>query len=171
MAVMTRAHEGHKLELAAEVLASCGTIRLQALGTSMLPSIWPGDILTIDHKSGHEIVPGDIVLVARQGRFFVHRLIKKDNAGWITRGDSLPHNDEPAAEDQVLGEVSLILRGTEAVVPNPRISIFNSAFAWMVCRWDSFRNFALRMHSFRQRRAQERSKPNAEKAAIVDLCG
>src|SRR5271157_1377561 len=94
--VMTEIREGHKLDLAAQVLSSGGAIRLQALGTSMLPSIWPGDVLSIEHKPGEEIVPGDIVLVARDGRFFIHRLIEKHNSGWITRGDSLPQPD-PAA--------------------------------------------------------------------------
>src|ERR1700694_5722465 len=104
MPAMTQAHEGYKLELAAEVLSSGGTIRLQALGTSMLPSIWPGDVLSIERKADEEIVPGDIVLVARQNRFFVHRLIERNNAHWITRGDALPCNDEPAEEVQVLGK-------------------------------------------------------------------
>ena len=65
MAIMTEAREAHKLDLAAEVLSAGGTIRLQALGTSMLPSIWPGDVLSIERPPGQEIVPGDIVLVAR----------------------------------------------------------------------------------------------------------
>jgi Peptidase S24-like len=153
MPAMTEAHEGYKLELAAEVLTSGHTIRLQALGTSMLPTIWPGDVLSIERRPDQEIVPGDIVLVARQNRFFVHRLIEKGNARRITRGDSLPQNDEPAAAVQVLGKVSLIVRKTGAVVPNSRVSVFGRAFAWMLCHWNSFRNITLRIHSMWQRRA------------------
>jgi Peptidase S24-like len=148
MPVMTEAHEVHKLELAAEVLAAGGTLRLQALGTSMLPSIWPGDVLSIERKAGGEMVPGDIVLVARDGRFFVHRLIGKLESGWITRGDSLPQNDEPVAEDQVLGKVSLIHRKTGVIVPGRWVSLFRRAQAWMLCRCDFLRNLALRVHSF-----------------------
>src|ERR1039458_4031331 len=102
MPIMTETLEDPKLELAAEVLSCGGVIRLQAMGTSMLPSIWPGDAVSIEHKPRHEIVPGDIVLVARHGRFFVHRLIEKRNSSWITRGDSLSQIDEPAAEVEVL---------------------------------------------------------------------
>jgi len=163
---MTEVREGHKLELATEVLAAGGTIRLQALGTSMLPSIWPGDVLSIEHKPGQEIVPGDIVLVARQSRFFVHRLIEKRNSCWITRGDSLPQNDEPATEVQVLGKVSRIHRKTGAIVPDSQVSGFGRALAWMLCHWDSFRNIALRMHSLWQRRVGEL---NAEKTAMFGL--
>jgi hypothetical protein len=153
MPITTEARASHKLDLAAEVLASGGTIRLRALGTSMLPSIWPGDILSIEHKPGQEIVPGDIVLVARQNRFFVHRLIQKQNSRWITRGDALAQNDEAAAAIQVLGKVSLIHRRNGAVVSNSRVSMFARAFSWMLCHWDLSRNITLRVHSFWQRHA------------------
>lgn len=153
---MIEPRDGHKLELATEVLVS-GGLRLQALGTSMLPAIWPGDVLSIEPKSSQEMSPGDIVLVARQGRFFVHRLIGKRNGGWITRGDSLPQNDEPAAEIQVLGKVSLIHRKTGAVVPKPQVSLFSRTLGGMLCHWDSFRSVALRTHSFWQGRAEWRT--------------
>ncbi len=122
MPVMTEARGDYKLELATEVLRSGGAIRLQALGTSMLPSVWPGDVLSIAPAPGKDIVPGDIVLVARDGRFFIHRLIQKDETHWITRGDSLAQNDPPLAEAQVLGKVSLIHRTTGDIVPKPRVS-------------------------------------------------
>jgi Peptidase S24-like len=144
---MTEAREGYKLDLAAEVLSRGGTIRLQALGSSMLPSIWSGDVVSIESKSGKEIVPGDIVLVARDGRFFIHRLIEKHNAIWITRGDSLLQDDAPVAQVQVLGKVALIHRKSGGIVPKPRVSRFGSMLAWILCRWDFFRNVALRIHS------------------------
>ena len=153
MPVMTELRESHKFDLAAEVLASGGTVRLQVLGTSMLPSIWPGDVLYIEPRSGPEILPGDIVLVARRSRFFVHRLLENHSSGWITRGDSLPQPDEPVAEPQVLGRVRLIQNKSGTIVPNRRLSFFSRVLAWMLCHCDSFRNLALRMHSFRQRHA------------------
>ncbi|HXM63074.1 MAG TPA: S24/S26 family peptidase [Terriglobales bacterium] len=152
MAVMTEAGDDHKLDLAAEVLRAGGSIRLQALGNSMLPSIWPGDVLCIEHKRGEEMVPGDVVLVARDGRFFIHRLIEKRDSGWVTRGDSLAQNDSPVVESQVLGKVSLIQRKTGVLIPSS-LSRLSRALAWMLCRWDLFRNFALRMHLLRDRHA------------------
>jgi hypothetical protein len=147
MPFTTEAHEVHKLELAAEVLGSGSAIRLQAFGTSMLPSIWPGDILHIERKAANETAPGDIVLVLRGGRFFVHRLLEKRGCEWITRGDSLPQNDPPVAEAQVLGRVSLIHRVTGVIVPKPRLSVVGRTLASLLCRWDWFRNLALRIHS------------------------
>jgi hypothetical protein len=116
----------------------------------MLPSVWPGDVLSIEPAPGKDVVPGDIVLVVRDGRFFVHRLIEKHESHWITRGDSLPQNDPPLAKAQVLGKVSLIHRKTGDIVPSSRVSPFGRTLAWMLCRWDLFRNLSLRIHSFQQ---------------------
>ncbi len=147
MPVSTEAREVQKLELAAEILGASGTIRLQALGTSMLPAIWPGEVLSIERAAANDIVPGDIVLVARDGRFFVHRLIEKRDCEWMTRGDSLPQNDPAVGEAQVLGKVSCIHRKDRVVVPRPQLSIFGRILASVFCRSDSFRGFALRAHS------------------------
>ena len=155
MAVTSEARDDLKLDLAAEVLRAGGTLRLQALGNSMLPAIWPGDVLCIERSAGDEIVPGDIVLVAGDGRFFIHRLMEKHESGWITRGDSLPQNDPPVEEVQVLGKVSTIHRKGRAVCPNGRVSPLAAVFAGMLCRWDLLRNVALRMHLLWDRRAYQ----------------
>ncbi len=147
MPVTTEAREVQKLELAAEVLGASGTIRLQALGTSMLPAIWPGDVLSIERAAANDMVPGDIVLVARDERFFVHRLIEKRDCQWITRGDSLPQNDPAVGEAQVLGRVSRIHRRNRVIVPQPRLSVLGRVFVSLLCSSDLFRSFALRVHS------------------------
>jgi signal peptidase I len=147
MPVTTEAREVQKLELASEVLGASGTIRLQALGTSMLPAIWPGDVVSIERKPADETVPGDIVLVVLDGRFFVHRLIKKRDCQWITRGDSLPQNDPAVGEAQVLGRVSRVHRRNRVIVPQPRLSVLGRILASLICWSDVFRSFALRVHS------------------------
>ena len=60
----------------AEVLRSSGSVHLGVKGASMLPEIWPGDILTISRLGAAEPLPGDIVLYGREGRLVAHRLIK-----------------------------------------------------------------------------------------------
>jgi tetratricopeptide (TPR) repeat protein len=54
-----------KLELAATLLRAGGSIRIKALGTSMLPTIWPGDILHIEGKACGELAIGDVVVVKK----------------------------------------------------------------------------------------------------------
>jgi signal peptidase I len=147
--------EDHKLSLTVEMLRRRGAVRLRAWGTSMLPALWPGDLLTIQSRDYDEVVPGDIVLVMRDNRFFVHRLIERrkvgDRCAWITRGDAMPQNDPPAAEFELMGRVTFIRRGNRTVEPSRKLSLFTSALAWMLKRWDHFRSFALRIHAVRMK--------------------
>jgi len=63
-------------ELAAEVIRSFGKLRLRANGSSMIPAVWPGDILSVHTQDAHEAQPGDIVLFGRDGRLFAHRVVE-----------------------------------------------------------------------------------------------
>jgi Peptidase S24-like len=165
MPVITEAGDDHKLELAAEVLISGHTLRLRAFGTSMLPSIWPGDILSVEPKPEQEIVAGDIVLVARRNRFFIHRLIEKQVSRWITRGDSLPHNDDPVNSSEVLGSISLIHKKNGTIVASRRRQLLNRALAWMLCHSDTFRTVALRLHSLRHQKSSAGILPAVARAS------
>jgi signal peptidase I len=143
--------EDPKLGLVAEMLRGRGTVRLKAWGVSMLPSLWPGDLLTIQSATHDEVVPGDIVLVMRDNRFRVHRLAERqqdqDYVSWITRGDAMPHNDPPVAASELLGRVSGVRRANRSFVPSRRLSPLQSALAWMLCRSNLFRNLTLRIHA------------------------
>jgi hypothetical protein len=142
-----------KLGLAAEMLRRRGTVRLELRGTSMLPCLWPGDLLTIQNAVHDEVVPGDIVLVMRDNRFFAHRVVEsrldRDCISWITRGDGVPHSDPPVAASELLGRVTGIRRANRSFVPSRRISLLQSALAWMLRRWDHFRSLALLIHTAR----------------------
>jgi len=126
----------------------------------MLPAVWPGDLLTIQSVAYDEVVPGDIVLVLRDNRFVVHRLVEKrrgqDCLSWITRGDAMPHCDPPAAASKLLGRVAGIRRANSSFVPSRRVTQLHSALAWRLCRWDRFRNLTLRIHAARLRAGSTR---------------
>ena len=145
--------EDPKLALAAEMLRRCGNVQMKAWGASMLPSLWPGDLLMIQSASHYEVVPGDIVLVVRDDRFFVHRLVETrrdaECLSWITRGDGMPNNDPPVAVSQLLGRVSGVSRGNRSFVPSREVSSLNSALGWTLCHWDRLRNLVLRIHAIR----------------------
>src|SRR5207237_3650565 len=91
--------EACKHSLAAEVLQSIGELRFRASGISMLPALWPGDCLTIRAHSIEEVQQGDIVLYARGGRFFIHRIMRKCPSGEetfrITRRGCMAEEDPP----------------------------------------------------------------------------
>jgi len=147
---MLEAREDPKLGLAAEMLRGRRTVRLRAWGTSMLPSLWPGDLLTIESAAPSEVIAGDIVLVLRDNRFFVHRIVEmrpgQDGFLWITRGDAMFHNDPPAPSE-LLGRVVGVRRANRSFVPSRRISLLDSALAWMLCRSSGLRKLSLKIRT------------------------
>jgi len=166
----TQPVDGCKTALAVQTLRAGSSIRLQVMGSSMLPSIWPGDVVTIGNVLVDEIAPGDIVVCERDDRLFVHRLMgmseSKDGIRWETRGDSLPQDDTPFFNGQLLGRVSHILRGDRVITPKRTRSILARFLSWMICHLDSARNLVLRLHALRTSRRVDssyvryRPKPN-----------
>ena len=96
----------------------------------MLPSVWPGDILTVRRRSTAELHPGQIVLCYRNQGFVAHRLVAKSGNSLITRGDSLSYVDRPFQEDEVLGAVVSVLRHGRSVDPSP--TWWYCAAAWIL---------------------------------------
>ena len=62
---MTDRRNELKGELFRETLKAFGQARLAVTGTSMLPTIWPGDVVEVRRESVAEISAGDVVLCAR----------------------------------------------------------------------------------------------------------
>jgi Peptidase S24-like len=151
MPMSLKAWEHLKLDLWAESLRGGDSVALKAWGTSMLPCVWPGDILTIRNLACEEAIPGDIVLVLQNSRVFIHRLVEKlpglNGYSWITKGDAIPQNDPAVME--LFGRVVEIRRGARTFVPSRQISRMQSATAWMLCRSDRLRNLALHIHESR----------------------
>lgn len=106
-------------ELAGEVLRSSGNLRFSATGFSMVPTIFPYDILEVDRVTPEALVPGDVVLTLREGALCAHRLIARpDGKGsqvWMTQGDALSHPDDPLREEEVLGRVTHVTRRRKCV--------------------------------------------------------
>lgn len=122
----------------------------------MLPILWPGDLLTIRSMDVEQVVPGDIVLVLRDQRFFVHRLIAikthRDCRWYVTKGDSLNSNDPPAPESHLLGRVASVRRGNRTFVPRKNISPLLSGLRLMVRHSDRFCRFVSYLHAIRIRK-------------------
>lgn len=104
-----------EMALAEEVLKSYGRLRIMARGSSMIPTIFPGDILFVERDPLARLQPGHVVLASRGGRFFAHRVARLTALGGaprvITRGDALKEDDPAFLHDEILGRVVAVVRG------------------------------------------------------------
>jgi signal peptidase I len=157
-AMMQESAQDPKLEMVAEVLHGGANVSLELHGASMLPALWPGDVLTVRPIADDELVIGDLVFVFRGGRSFVHRLIRRLKLGgcpcWITRGDAVRHEDTPLSTSQVLGRVARIRRGSRDLAPSRKLSRTQRAFAWLLWHSARINGIILRIHVFRLNLAQ-----------------
>jgi len=103
-----------KCDLARETLRTCGSLRLKTNGWSMLPLIWPGDVIVLESSQGSQVTPGDIVVFRHESRFVAHRVIERHRKAateWVvTQGDALATPDAPIRPHQIVGKVTSILR-------------------------------------------------------------
>lgn len=88
-------------------------LRFVAHGVSMLPILYPGDLLTIESFAS-EPRCGEIVLCRHTNGFRVHRIVKilgnAPDALYILRGDALTQHDPPAHRDDLLGRLTSLER-------------------------------------------------------------
>jgi signal peptidase I len=97
-------------ELVSDVARAAGEVRVKVTGTSMLPAVWPGDVVTARHCDPADLKAGDIVLHYREGKLTVHRVKHISSDSLITRGDSVPSDDPAVSPAEILGKVVSILR-------------------------------------------------------------
>ena len=103
--------ESARREVAGEVLREFGVLRFRALGGSMVPSVWPGDVLTVERFPVEDALSGDIILFSREDRWFAHRVVENKGVTLLTKGDALSCCDPPVQAVDVLGKVTRIERG------------------------------------------------------------
>jgi signal peptidase I len=122
-----------KCELASELLRMSGSLRLPTTGWSMLPTVWPGDMLVIERVSSEDVFEGDLVMFSSGRRFVAHRVVAKDRSSAgsriQTQGDAVPLPDCPVAESDLLGKVSFILRSGKCMKPTRRLRFSKRALA------------------------------------------
>lgn len=139
--------------MAAEVLQSTGKLLLRATGSSMLPTLWPGDLLSFESVPSERIRPGGIVLIEREKAFVIHRVIRSvcvdGRPQFITQGDSMPEQDSPVQASQVLGSLVSARRGSRRLVDFASISPSQKMFGWLLCHCDLLHRLALRWHAAR----------------------
>lgn len=145
--------------LAVEALRSGARVRLQVRGESMLPTLWPGDAVEIEASDIPHVTCGEIVLVGRDQRLFLHRVLTVNNDGRIvTRGDSMPRPD-PIGQ-QYLGKLVRVFRGGQIRSPGA-LTLWSRAIGQLLCHCDWARRLALKMHQRRNLATGKLAVPNA----------
>lgn len=122
--------------LAGDVVRTFGRVRLRVFGTSMVPAILPGDLISVQHAVLSEISNGEIVLYSRDGRMFAHRVVgcmqSPEGSLLIARGDRLRHNDPPISSSELLGKVVSIERDDIQWRPTLRLSGWEHMFVHLL---------------------------------------
>ena len=163
--------------LVADVLRRTGRsgtrllVRGQVHGESMLPALWPGDVVEIESCSPEEVRPGEIVLALRDSRLVTHRLVTwcKPN-GFLLRGDSVPRPDPLLPPEALLGRLVRVAEAGSgsstqtSVAAGFRFQATKSAgMKWsravglLLCHCGVARSIALKLHSWKASARQFRS--------------
>jgi signal peptidase I len=91
--------------------------RISAAGTSMLPLLWPEDVLFIKKILLGRLKINDIALIEKGGRLFAHRIIYKGKKYLVSKGDNNMVSDGKITQNNVLGLVYKIKRGKNFLSP------------------------------------------------------
>src|SRR5579884_2713128 len=141
-----------KFQLIIAALESLKHVNMKALGSSMLPSIWPGDIVLIASAGSEQFEVGAIVVIRKSAGLLIHRLIAR--AAWLTsRGDAMPQADPPVRPGDVLGKVTKVYRGMREIRIRRQLSPVHRLAALLLCHSQLLLNLTLRAANFWNRRA------------------
>jgi len=133
--------------LAVDVLRHSGHLRLGVRGESMLPALWPGDVVEVVAHSLPSIRPGEVILISREGRLYVHRFVACSGAdAFVARGDSMPHADPLYESSALLGRIEGVVRKGRAVSTPIAPRFRHRALGYLICRFSLARRLALKFH-------------------------
>ena len=137
-----------KCALAGAALRASGSLRLRVTGSSMIPSIWPGEVIAIRHCGMEQVRVGDIGVFLRYGRIFAHRVVSAQPV-LITQGDAVPAPDPPVTTDEFLGKVTSIERRGKRISPSGRLSMAGRMIAAVAGRSARANRILQRVHALR----------------------
>jgi signal peptidase I len=150
-----------KCDLAGEVLRSFDPVRFPAVGWSMLPAVWPGDMLVVERVTHDQVHIGDVVVAGRHGRLCAHRVIgtagDPENPRWITQGDALAAPDLPVAGNELLGRVAYLIRAGKCIAVPAELGGFEHLIAKILRRSEPAARALVYLHRLVQ--SPEKSAP------------
>lgn len=101
----------HFREIAGALLGEGAGISFQAGGRSMSPFIRDGETVIVEPQT-RTLRIGDVILFASTAqKLILHRIVKKTEDGYVTRGDATCHHDGTVPPNAVLGRAVKVVGG------------------------------------------------------------
>lgn len=76
------------------------------LSGSMEPEIRTGDLAIVKSAKMNQVEPGDVITFKYEGNIVTHRIVEKNEEGFITKGDNNNAEDtEIVKEEELIGKV------------------------------------------------------------------
>lgn len=144
--------------MATDSLRFSGRLRIQVRGESMLPTLWPGDVVEIASCSLADVRPGEIVLAIRDHRFFLHRFLAFRQDGFLLHGDCMPAPDPQFPHESFLGRLVNCAdspAGRAQAGPIFPLHPWSRAIGWVLCHCDPARSLALKIHGGGKQKVRE----------------
>jgi hypothetical protein len=140
-------HSAAKCALIADAVRGFGEVRFQVVGSSMLPSLWPGDIVLVRRCAFSELHQGQILQYIRSGLLITHRVAGKGGCDVLAQGDCNAHPDAPVTEAEIVGRVVSVERNGCPV--DPAFTPLRRISAWFLRRSDLLVRVLLRAAQLR----------------------
>lgn len=127
--------------LCQEILNRVGFLRFRALGSSMLPSIKSGDVISVQSAEPQTIIVGDVILYSQNERLYAHRVIHKERVEGtdliMTKGDYLPSSASYVNDYEILGKVVSIERRRHVIQLDTPFQLMRGRFLALAFFWFS----------------------------------
>src|SRR5262249_5102952 len=98
-----------------------GSVSFRVKGGSMLPFIWPNTMVTVIRTRTSDLAVGDVILFQCGDQLALHRVIRKEPAGYVVSGDASPQSGSLVFETQILGRLRDLTIGRLALPGLPRL--------------------------------------------------
>jgi hypothetical protein len=150
--VQVPANNRLKSEMASETLRAGRRLHLRAIGWSMLPTIWPGDVLVVENAASQNPGRGDIMLFRCGDRLVAHRVVKSDASGSVVvQGDAVSQPDAALGHSDLMGKVISIQRRTRQMQPRHELPGFSRVVAGVLRRSEWMARALAAAYRFAQR--------------------
>jgi signal peptidase I len=141
--------DSSRAELVVDGLGRFGEARLRVVGSSMLPSLWPGDVLTVRPRLIAEVRHGDVAVFVRDDRLIAHRVIAHRGSHVVTQGDTVTSPDAPVSQAELIGIAVRLVRCGKARRVSSHVGLPSRLMAALVNRSWHVNRILQRVHAWR----------------------